>query len=166
MLTKAQTKEKVLSNIVNIEYNRLLELFKNILKENGLKYTKQREILLKCLYNNNTHFSPEHLHSHIKGLYPHLNIGIATVYRTLNLLEDEGMVTSLSFGAQGKKFELANKPHHDHMICKTCGKIIEFQNSNIEQTQVEIAQENNFRLTGHLMQLYGICQECDNEGTK
>lgn len=155
-----------MSSIVNIEYSSLLELFKDILKQNGLKYTKQREVLLKCLYNNNIHVTPENLCSTIKELYPHLNIGIATVYRTLNLLEDAGMVTSLSFGAQGKKFELANKPHHDHMICKSCGEIIEFQNSNIEQTQIQIAQEHDFKLTGHLMQLYGICKDCDKKGIK
>lgn len=155
-----------MSNIVNIEYNSLLELFKDILRQNGFKYTKQRELLLKCLYNNKTHLSPEQIHSGIKKLSPKLNIGIATVYRTLNLLEDEGMVTSLSFGAQGKKFELANKPHHDHMICKNCDAIIEFEDSLIENRQIEIAKKHNFTLTGHLMQLYGICDECAKKEKK
>lgn len=155
-----------MSNIVNIEYNSLLELFKDILKQNGLKYTKQREILLKCLYNNNIHITPENLCSYIKELHPHLNIGIATVYRTLNLLEDAGIVTSLSFGAHGKKFELANKPHHDHMICKNCAVIIEFEDSIIENQQIEIAKKHNFTLTGHLMQLYGICDECAKKEKK
>ena len=155
-----------MSNIVNIEYNNLLELFKEILRQNGLKYTKQREILLKCLYNNNDHFTPENLYLHIKSIYPELNLGIATVYRTLNLLEDAGIVTSLSFGAQGKKYELANKPHHDHMICKICGGITEFQNALIEQKQLDIAKEHGFTLTGHLMQLYGICVECSKKGNK
>ena len=107
-----------MNSIINIEYNNLLELFKEILKKNALKYTKQREILLKTLYNHHTHYTPESLYLRIKEEYPDLNLGIATVYRTLNLLEEAGIVTSLSFGSQGKKFELANKPHHDHMICK------------------------------------------------
>lgn len=155
-----------MSNIVNIEYNTLLELFKEVLKTNGLKYTRQREILLKCLYNNSSHYTPENLYLYIKEQYPDLNIGIATVYRTLNLLEDAGMVTSLSFGAQGKKFELANKPHHDHMICKHCGLIIEFQDATIERKQTQVAKEHNFELTGHLMQLYGICAECKKKENK
>ena len=153
-----------MANIVNIEYNRLLELFKEILKQNGLKYTKQREILLKTLYNNHTHFTPENIYLHIKEEYPDLNLGIATVYRTLNLLEEASIVTSLSFGSQGKKFELANKPHHDHMICKACGKIIEFEDATIERKQEQVAKEHKFRLTGHLMQLYGICFECSKKG--
>ena len=113
-----------MKKIENLEFDKLLEEFKKIIKDNGLKYTKQREILLKTLYNSSYHFTPESLNMHIKEKYPDLNIGIATIYRTLNLLENARMVTSISFGAQGKKFELANKPHHDHIICKSCGKIV------------------------------------------
>lgn len=152
-----------MNNIINIEYNNLLELFKEILKKNNLKYTKQREILLKTLYNHHTHYTPESLYLCIKEKCPELNLGIATVYRTLNLLEEANIVTSLSFGSQGKKFELANKPHHDHMICKGCGKIIEFEDSVIERKQEQIAKEHNFKLTGHLMQLYGLCSECSKK---
>ncbi len=144
----------------NIEYDVLLESFKKILKESGLKYTRQREIVLNILYHSDTHFTPESLYMEIKRKEPNLNVGIATVYRTLNLLEDSQMVTSLSFGAAGKKFELANKPHHDHLICKNCGKIIEFENSIVERQQALIAKEHKFKLTGHLMQLYGICETC------
>ena len=116
--------------------------------------------MLRTLYNNNKHFTPEALHNEIKAKFPELNVGIATVYRTLNLLEDSGMATSISFGAQGKKFELANKPHHDHLICKSCNKIIEFQDATIERKQLAVAKEHGFTLTGHMMQLYGICPEC------
>lgn len=144
----------------NIEYAVLLESFKKILKESGLKYTRQREIVLNILYHSDTHFTPESLYMEIKRKEPNLNVGIATVYRTLNLLEDSQMVTSLSFGAAGKKFELANKPHHDHLICKNCGKIVEFENSIVERQQALIAKEHKFKLTGHLMQLYGICETC------
>ena len=141
----------------------LLTSFKELLKQNGLKYTKQREVVLKTLYEKNDHFTPEDLYIFLKNSYPELNIGIATVYRTLNLLEESNMVTSLSFGVAGKKFELANKPHHDHMICKRCGLIIEFENDKIEQLQLEIARTHHFRLTSHLMQLQGICEKCVQE---
>lgn len=147
----------------NAEYNALLEKFKLILKKNVLKFTKQREILLKILYDNGEHFTPENLYLHVKNIHPELNIGIATVYRTLNLLEEAGMVTSISFGAQGKKFELATKPHHDHMICKSCGEIIEFEDTTIEKRQAAIAKEHRFELTGHLMQLYGLCSKCNSK---
>ncbi len=149
--------------IENLEYDSLLEKFKILLKSNSLKYTKQREAVLKVLYNNEKHFSPESLYSLVKKKYPELNIGIATIYRTLNLLEESEMVTSLSFGAQGKKYEIATKPHHDHMICKSCNKIIEFEDETIEKRQRSIAKKYDFKLTGHLMQLYGVCKQCEEE---
>lgn len=144
----------------NIEYDKLLEKFKVLLKNNALKYTKQREVILQILYNNDEHLTPEELHQEVKTAFPDLNIGIATVYRTLNLLEESEMVTSISFGAQGKKYEIATKPHHDHMICRHCNKIIEFEDETIEKRQRTIAKKYNFKLTGHLVQLYGVCSDC------
>ena len=152
--------------IENIEYDALLERFKRVLRDNGLKYTKQREVLLQTLYNNSEHFTPEQLYLYIKERHPGLNVGIATVYRSLNLLEESGMATSISFGAQGKKFELANKPHHDHMICRQCGVIVEFEDQIIEKRQLAIAKEHGFKLTGHIMQLYGVCSECNKQKIK
>ena len=149
-----------MSTFENLEYNSLLASFKELLKTNSLKFTKQREVVLKTLYERNEHFTPEDLYIFLKNGYPELNIGIATVYRTLNLLEESHMATSISFGVAGKKFELANKPHHDHMICKSCGLIIEFQNDKIEQLQLEIAKSNHFKITSHLMQLRGLCEKC------
>ncbi len=149
-----------MADIENMEYDSLLVKFKDILKHNNLKFTKQREVVLKTMYNNDDHFSPESLYILLKESYPELNVGIATVYRTLNLLEDSDMVTSLSFGSSGKKFELGNKPHHDHMICKSCDKIIEFEDDEIENRQEEIAKKYGFKLTSHMMQLYGVCKKC------
>ena len=151
-----------MTNIENIEYDSLLIQFKDILKQNSLKFTKQREVVLETMYHHDEHFSPESLYMLIKQNNPELNVGIATIYRTLNLLEESEIVTSLSFGANGKKFELGNKPHHDHMICKGCGEIIEFENDKIEQIQKDIAKEYDFKLTGHLMQLYGVCKKCQD----
>jgi Fur family ferric uptake transcriptional regulator len=151
-----------MKKLENLEYDALLENFKEILRRNKLKYTSQREVIIKTLYSSDEHFTPEALHFHIKERYPKLNVGIATIYRTLNLLEEADIVTSISFGAQGKKFELANKPHHDHMICRNCGSIIEFEDKAIERRQKAIAKEHGFELTGHLMQLYGTCRNCRN----
>ncbi|MBN2963649.1 transcriptional repressor [Sulfurospirillum sp. T05] len=146
--------------IENMEYDTLLDRFKEVLKINNLKFTKQREVVLKTLYNHHEHFTPEHLYLLIKDKYGSLNVGIATVYRTLNLLEEAEMVTSITFGSQGKRFELATKPHHDHMICRSCGAITEFEDALIEKRQEAIAKEHGFKLTNHLMQLYGVCKTC------
>ena len=92
-----------------IEYEELLNDFKALLKKNNLKFTIQREVILETLYNSDEHLTPESLHHLIQEKHPDLKTGIATVYRTLALLEDSSMVTSLSFGAQGKKLNLEQK---------------------------------------------------------
>lgn len=150
----------MMKGIENFSYEELLEKFKKLLKTHSLKYTAQREAILKTLYDHPDHFTPENLYLLVKENYPDLNTGITTVYRTLNLLEENNIATSISFGAQGKKFELGNKPHHDHLICEKCGAIVEFEDEQIEKLQDKIARMHGFTLTNHLMQLYGICKKC------
>lgn len=145
-----------------IEYKQLLNDFKELLKKNNppLKFTIQREIILETLYNSDEHLTPESLHHLIQELHPTLKIGIATVYRTLALLEDSNIVTSLSFGAQGKKYELGAKNHHDHLICTECGNITEFVDQQIEDRQHAITDTLGFKMSDHSMQIYGICKNC------
>lgn len=146
-----------------IAYSSLLDTFKQLLKKNTLKFTKQRELVLKTLYENDGHFTPEDLYNLIKEQYPDLNIGIATIYRTLGLLEESGIVNSLSFGAKGKKYELGLKKHHDHLICIQCGKLIEFYDEIIENQQKVIAKKFNFKMTDHTMNITGICEACQSK---
>ena len=146
-----------------VEYTKLLSDFKQLLKANGLKFTIQREVILDMLYNSDEHLTPEALHHLIQEKHPDLNTGIATVYRTLSLLEDSAMVTSLSFGAQGKKYELGAKEHHDHIICTECGSISEFVDEEIELKQKKIAEKLDFLMQDHSMQIYGICEACQNK---
>ncbi|MEA1954415.1 MAG: transcriptional repressor [Campylobacterota bacterium] len=143
-----------------ITYPLLLEEFKTLLKENSLKFTKQRELLLKFLYENEGHFTPEDIYMLLKKENPNINIGIATIYRTLTLLEESGIASSISFGAQGKKYELGLKKHHDHLICSSCEDIIEFFDETIEEQQEKIAKKFNFKMTNHTMKIVGLCENC------
>ena len=146
-------------------YPLLLEKFKTLLKENRLKFTRQRELILKFLYENDGHFTPEEIYTLIKQSHPDIKIGIATVYRTLTLLENEAIALSLSFGTQGKKYELGLKKHHDHLICTACGEIIEFFDETIELQQEKIAEKFNFKMTDHSMKIIGLCEKCRDENT-
>ena len=147
-------------NDKTVEYEQLLSDFRTLLKENSLKFTIQREVILETLYNSDEHLTPESLHHLIQNENPDLKTGIATVYRTLALLEESSMVTSLSFGAQGKKYELGAKEHHDHMICTACGNITEFVDEEIENRQHSISNSLGFEMSDHSMQIYGICKNC------
>jgi len=143
-----------------IEYEKLLEEFKALLKKNGEKFTIQREVILETLYNSDEHLTPEALHQLIQKQHPELKTGIATIYRTLSRLEESDIVTSLSFGVQGKKYELGAKDHHDHMICTECGEITEFVDEAIEERQQKIAEKFGFKMTDHSMKIYGLCRNC------
>ena len=141
--------------------NTALEDLKIVLKDKGMKYTEQRAIILQILINLDDHLNAEEVHAIIKEKYPNQNIGIATIYRTLNFLEEVELISSISFGKDGKKYESNNKnQHHDHLICTSCGKIVEFLDDEIEKRQEDVALKNGFKITDHTMQIYGICDTC------
>jgi Fur family ferric uptake transcriptional regulator len=133
---------------------------KAIIKQKGMKYTEQRAIILQILVNLDDHLNAEEIHSIIQKEYPEQNIGIATIYRTLNFLEEVNLISSISFGSDGKKYEGNQKEHHDHLICTSCGKIVEFLDDDIEKKQEDIASKNGFTITDHSMQIYGLCKDC------
>jgi Fur family ferric uptake transcriptional regulator len=139
-----------------------VEALKTALKDKGMKYTEQRAIILQILFTLDDHLSAEDVHSIVRERYPEQNIGIATIYRTLNFLEEVELISSISFGKEGKKYESNKDTHHDHLICTKCGKIVEFLDSYIEKRQEKVAKENGFKITDHTMQIYGICQKCQD----
>jgi Fur family ferric uptake transcriptional regulator len=138
----------------------VIEELKKIVKQKGLKYTEQREIVLKILMHAQEHLTAEEIYNLIKKHEPESNIGIATVYRALSFLEEVDLIASINFGTEGKKYESNNKEHHDHLICTACGKIVEFVDDEIEKRQNKVAKANNFKIISHSMQLYGLCQSC------
>ncbi len=143
-----------------VKSEEVIEELKKIVKQKGLKYTEQREIVLNVLLHADDHLTAEEIYNLIKTKRPDSNIGIATVYRALSFLEEVNLITSITFGADGKKYESNTKDHHDHLICTNCGKIVEFMDEEIEKRQERIAKKNKFRITSHSMQIYGICESC------
>jgi Fur family transcriptional regulator, ferric uptake regulator len=141
-------------------FDKLLAQLGDTLKKHSLKNTSQREIILKAMYDNDGHFTPEEVLSLSNHTQKGGIIGQATIYRTLNFFEKVGLASSISFGIDGKKYELNSYEHHDHMICVKCEKIIEFVSEEIEQIQLAIAKAQGFAMKDHAMQLYGECQEC------
>ena len=138
----------------------VIDELKKIVKQKGLKYTEQREVVLNVLLHAEDHLTAEDIYNHIKETNPDSNIGIATVYRALSFLEEVNLIASINFGADGKKYESNKKAHHDHLICTSCGKIVEFLDDEIEKRQERIAKKNKFKITSHSMQLYGTCPQC------
>ena len=128
------------------------------IKKNNLKNSKQREYILKAIYEDGGHLSPEDIFVSIKKTCK--NASISSIYRILSFLEKEGFVKSLENDKSGKLYEIASGLHHDHIICVECGKIEEFCNEEIEKLQVEVTHSYKAKLVGHDMLLYVVCESC------
>jgi len=135
------------------------DLFKVRISEEGLKATKQREEILNIFLNSSGHKSLAQIYAQVAKTNP--KIGYVTVYRTLKLLTQLGLATRRKFEDGETRYEPASEgSHHDHLICLNCGKIIEFEDPTLEALQMGIAQRYRFRISHHLMELYGRCEEC------
>ncbi len=146
-----------------MDNKKIIDKLKQIIKEKGLKYTKQREVIFETILDCKKHLSAEDIYNLIIQKYPDEKIGIATVYRALAFLEESNLISSISLDKNTRKFETNFKDHHDHLICTKCNKIVEFVSDKIEREQEKIAKENHFTLLNHTMYLYGICEECSKK---
>ncbi|WP_394954575.1 Fur family transcriptional regulator [uncultured Helicobacter sp.] len=136
----------------------ILERLRAEIRRNGLKNSKQREEILTVLYKSGTHLSPEEITNKIRTTDK--NASISSVYRILSFLEKSGFITALEADKSGRRYEIASKEHHDHIICLDCGDIIEFVNPQIEALQIKIAQEFGAKLISHDMRLFVKCAKC------
>lgn len=137
------------------------ESLKKIIREMGLKVTGQRMAILRSLSKGRAHRSAQEVFESVSK--NHAEIGFATVYRFLRDLSTRGFVTEVRMGGLPARYELTPKSHHDHLTCVQCSKIVEFENADIERLQQVIAQKNGFTLTGHVLELYGVCPDCSQE---
>ncbi|XOB62485.1 Fur family transcriptional regulator [Campylobacterota bacterium DY0563] len=152
-----------LEDIETKEFDIFIKNFKEHISKLGYKNTIQKDYILKVMYYSNDHLSAEEIAQKIQKEF-NLDIGIATVYRSLNFFEEMDLIKSLDVGDGVRRFEFKTEhEHHDHMVCIKCGKIIEFSDDLIELNQIKIAEKNGFALKDHIMTIYGICQQCDNK---
>ncbi len=89
-------------------------------------------------------------------------INLATIYRVLNQFEELGIITRHDFDDDRAVYELTDSNHHDHIVCNSCGKVIEFFDEIIENRQIEIAKKHNFNMLDHCMIMYGVCESCNH----
>lgn len=123
-----------------------------------VKRTQQREAIVREFVSSKEHVSIDELLRRVRNDHP--NVGYATVYRTLRLLKQIGVADERHFGDGKTLFEPITDDHHDHLICQRCHKIVEFENEEIEALQADVAKTHGFKMTGHKMEIYGVCPSC------
>ena len=138
------------------------ETLSHYLVEKKLRPTRERFLLLEEIMKTGGHFDADELFASLsaKGL----KASRATVYNTLDLLVDCGLISKYRFGENSCRYEKAfGRPRHDHLICLECGDIIEFVNEKLDKIQKEVCHEKNFQLQNSTLQIFGICSDCQKK---
>ena len=142
------------------ERKRLRAELEAVMVRRGLRSTTQRRLILDRMFEIGEHFTADDLIADVRQADS--SVGSATVYRTLRMLVESGLLQEHRFADnEGTRFELlVSDKHHDHIICLNCGKIREFEEPLIEQLQERVAEQLGFKLESQTHQLYGLCGDC------
>ena len=122
-------------------------------KQKGVRLTDQRRLIAKVMSESASHPDVDELHRKVNKL--DAKISIATVYRTVKLFEESGIVAKHDFKGNKSRYEQAPEEHHDHLIDVNSGEIIEFVNEEIEKLQKQVAEKLGYKLVDHRLELYG-----------
>ncbi len=139
--------------------------------EEGLRFTEARRVILNILTRSPQHFSAEDIYFIVRRMNP--SIGFATIYRTLDLLTNMGIVQKFTFGDGKARYELVAIPdkemHHHHLICTKCRKIINYtdfvdeEKELVEKTEKVLSAKHKFDIKNHIINFYGLCETCRSE---
>ena len=128
----------------------------------GLRSTEQRRLIIDTFFDSGEHITIDSLLKQVRSI--DARVGYATVYRTMKLLAESGIVQEHKFGDGFTRYELSDEEaHHDHLICMECGKITEFEEPAIERLQERIAERYRFEVRAHKHELYGVCADCQRK---
>lgn len=139
------------------------QMAKELMKESGYKLTDQRKLVFECLeaYNDD-HMTTDQIHQKLKEAGE--DIGIATVYRTLLLFDELGIIQKLDIDDNGTRYELVHGlegHHHHHLICRSCGRVEEVKKDLLDNVEAKIEKSHEFKIENHDLNFYGICKECN-----
>lgn len=139
------------------------EALERVLRSNGLRITAGRRAILRELAGRTRHFDAEGLLADLGGR--RAPVSRATVYRTLSQLVDTGLVRKYDLGDRQTVYEpVVGRDHHEHLICISCGRMIEFVQAEIERLQNEVCRRHRFHPVRHTLQIQGICEDCAKQG--
>jgi Fur family ferric uptake transcriptional regulator len=140
-------------------------VFTEFLKKRGLKTTRERTALFDEIFSAHRHFDAEDLV--IRMRERGTKISRATIYRTLEILHECGLVGRVRLNEEKYRYErLKRGEHHDHLVCTSCGKVVEFNDPAIEKRQDAVCRAHDFRATAHSHQIWGLCGACRTRSGK
>ena len=135
-----------------------------ILQEKGHRLTPQRMLIIEALHDADRHISAEEIYEHLHSRYPYTNI--STVYRTLELLKKLGLVTETDFGEGRVRYHVAEKGHHHHLVCHSCGKIVDLEEAALYPLKDVLLREYGFAADLRHLAISGECSACRSKVEK
>ena len=148
------------SDQASLDHSKIEQRFEEFLRQQNLKMTPQRRRIFDKAFEVHEHFSVERMYEWLKSEEGPA-VSRATVYRTLEVLERGGFIEAVETGRGEVVYEhVLGHEHHDHMVCRVCGRIAEFQDKGIEALQRQNAARLGFIMTGHMLRLSGVCADC------
>jgi Fur family ferric uptake transcriptional regulator len=137
----------------------LLDRFHRYLRDHHQPVTRQRDRVAQVVFLSDGHLSVDEILRRLREQDE--TVGTATVYRTLEVLVESGLVRAHDFGEGFKRYEaMLTQMHHEHLICERCGRVVEFQNERLERMLPIIADEHSFQHQRHRVEIYGVCADC------
>lgn len=141
------------------DLDEMMRPLRAFMKAKGLHESTTRDLIVETFLSAHEHPGLDAILHRVRAKNP--GVGMATVYRTMRLLEEAGLVQSRDFGPGPTLYEVAvGRPHHDHLVCESCGQIVEFVNEPIERLQEKVAEKHGFELLRHRHELFGVCAAC------
>jgi Fur family transcriptional regulator, peroxide stress response regulator len=146
----------------DVSENRLQRAI-DALKQSGVRITPQRHAVLDYLMNSIVHPTADDIYKALEGKFP--NMSVATVYNNLRVLRENGLVRELTYGDASSRFE-CNLSDHYHIICESCGKIVDFHYPSLDEVESLAQKVTGFNVSHHRMEVYGECKECQELGAQ
>ena len=135
--------------------------FREYLLTRGKRLTQERETIVAEVFSSHDHFDTDQLVDRLSGRSGGKRVSRATVYRTLDDMVGAGLLRKVARANDREVYEHDyGYPRHDHFICQKCGELIEFENATLARMLEAVADEHDFRMTGHRLEVYGLCREC------
>lgn len=139
------------------------ELFVRYLKSKGKNVTEARRRIVEAVFSMHGHFDASDLWAKLRGAPHNLNISISTVYRTLHLLADAGLIRKVSLGEPHAHWEhVFSSKEHGHLVCLGCGKVIEFSSKEVEEALERVLERYKFQYWRRNLEIFGLCAECSS----
>ena len=128
------------------------------LRRDGYKLTAQRRAVIQAITSSQDHLTPATIYKKVR--HDHPNIGLVTIYRTLEILAELQLICELHAGGTCRSYTISTPQHHHHLICSNCGTVIDFTGHDLVELEQGLSKESGFRIDGHLLEFFGLCQSC------